>query len=57
MEIRTVKVLEIMDKDVKTLRKDESPLRAVPAELEMRAHLIVYKGRVLKNSLGDVFSS
>ncbi len=56
MELKTVKVLEIMDKDVEKLRKDESPLRAVPAELEMQADLIVYKGRVIKNALGAAFS-
>lgn len=49
MKLRTVKVLEIEDKDVEGLRGGDSLLKLVPFELKAQAHLIVFREMVHKN--------
>lgn len=54
MKIKTIKVLEITEEAVQELKRKDNPLLAC-GHLEAEAHVIIFKGRVLKNCFGETF--
>ena len=54
MKIKARKILEITEDDVKSLKLGDNPLLAC-GTLEMKAAIIIFNGRVLKNKHGNIF--